>query len=311
MAILTASRKSCVHLVRQSEEGWTSDEIKFIDRDTELASKGVHTLIPIPAFSAYLVGRQRSVDLVDLDSSLTIHTFTTEPMQPRSLKHIAHARAQPTGLLSLTLAYVSAETGDLVVQTHLSDNEDAIIYAHNPDHPQPWVAGRTETRRIPNPGTWEALSNGSIIGVRQRPASPHTTPESSPFRRHARDPDAASSDAWEAWVLSHLDKGAGGGAFETRPLHGVQGGGKNSPPQVSTDHLMIATLGPMARLGTMSVAVGYGDAIKIVSAGHEYFDDVARDQRLGLGGGGVGGGSVRGLAARRRKAGGTRGVRGG
>lgn len=308
MAILTVSRKSCVHLVGQSEEGWTSDEIKFIDRDTELASKGVHTLIPIPAFSAYLVGRQRSVDLVDLDSSATIHTFTTEPMQPRSLKHIAHAKAQPTGLLSLTLAYVSAETGELIVQTHLSDNEDAIIYAHSPDHPQPWTAGRTETRRIPNPGTWEALSNGSIIGVRQRPASPHTTPDSSPFRRSSQDPGTCS-ETWEAWVLSHLDNGTGGD-FETRSLHGMQGG-KNNPPQVSTDHLMIAALGPMVRLGTMSVAVGYGDAIKIVSAGHEYFDDVARDQRLGLGVGGVGGGSVRGLAARRRKAGGARGARGG
>ncbi|KAK1828272.1 sterol regulatory element-binding protein cleavage-activating protein, partial [Podospora conica] len=273
MAILTASRKSCVHLVRQTDDGWTSDEIKFLSRDIELASKGVHTLIPIPAFSAYLVGRPRSIDLVDLDSSVTIHSFATaEPMQPRSLKHIIHSKPAGAGLLGLTLAYVGAETGDLVVQTHLSDDtENAVIYA--PHGGQAWAAGRVETRRVGNPGTWEALGNGSVVGVRQRDCAP--------------DDD---STEWEAWVLSHLDNG--GGDFEARPLHGAQGGGKNTPPQVATatDHLMIAALGPMVRLGTMSVAVGYGNAIKIVSAGHEYFDDVARDQRLGLGGAGMGGG---------------------
>ena len=38
--------------------------------------------------------------------------------------------------------------------------------------------------------------------------------------------------------------------------------------------LMVTTLGPMAKLGTGSVAVGFGNVIKVISAGHEHFDSV-------------------------------------
>jgi hypothetical protein len=36
---------------------------------------------------------------------------------------------------------------------------------------------------------------------------------------------------------------------------------------------MISEAGPMVRLGAMSVAVGFGDVVKVVSVGHEHFDN--------------------------------------
>jgi len=42
--------------------------------------------------------------------------------------------------------------------------------------------------------------------------------------------------------------------------------------QQQQQHLMFSELGPMTRLGTMSVAVGLGNVVKVVSVGHEHFD---------------------------------------
>lgn len=63
---------------------------------------------------------------------------------------------------------------------------------------------------------------------------------------------------------------------------------------------MISELGPMVKLGTMSVAVGFGNEVKIISAGHEYFDKAMPVNGLGLGMAGV---------TSRRKKGAGRGLR--
>ena len=268
----------------------TSREVKFMDRDADVESKGVHYLIPVPAFAMYLVARSHSVDLVDLDSSSILHTFETEPMQPRTLRHIPVSRAQQTGLASLTLAYINSETGDLVAHTYLADDESDIVYSYCPTesrngHHRPWHAPRQITRHVENPGKWEALSSGSIVGVRRK-------------RQPSANGDAVSKHAanginepWEAWVINHLENS---GDFETRtldcpPQEPVLGLGKHC-----LDQLMISQLGPMVKLGVMSVAVGVGNIIKLVSVGHEYFDK-DRD-RLGPVG------DMRNLMVRRRKA---------
>ncbi|KAK1754810.1 sterol-sensing domain of SREBP cleavage-activation-domain-containing protein [Echria macrotheca] len=290
MSILTASRKSCVHLVRRDETGWTSREVKFVGREME--SKGVHALIPIPAFSMYLVARSHSVDLVDLDSSSVIHTFETEPMQPRTLKHIVAARAQPNELAALTLSYINSETRELVIHTYLPEEEGDSIYTYNiagtrRGRPSVWAASREIRRYVSNPGTWEALSNGSIVGVRRQKREPATTASPTSRLRHLgiQQTDVASSlneaDEWEAWVMNHPEAK---GDFETRSLD-------CSPldPALELKHgglgqLMISKLGPMVKLGAMSVAVGFGNVIKLISVGHEHFDghgrlDAAVDMR--------------------------------
>ncbi|KAK4192895.1 putative sterol regulatory element-binding protein [Podospora australis] len=300
-SILTASRKSCIHLVRQQDNEWVSTEVDL----GESESKGVHCVLPLPSLSMYLIGRSKSVDLVDLDTSTIIHTFSTEPMKPRSLKQISLTRSQQSCLTSLTLAYVSMETGELVLQTYLPEDEDNLLCSYTPAEfsstvQRGWGPSKEIKRHIANPGVWEALASGSIIGVREklaptRPRSASSASSSSSssgpigLRRRGVNrtddhPDNATR-CWEAWVINHPEANS---ELETRQLDipdaaGVPDGG----------HLLISEVGPMVKLGAMSVAVGFGNVVKVISAGHEYFDQVSD---------GLGAESLLNLGSRRKKA---------
>jgi hypothetical protein len=291
MSLITASRKSCIHIVNQDDEGWISKEVKLTQHGEERESKGIHSLIPIPPLSLYLVGRGRSVELVDLESTCIIATFRTDTMKPRSLRHVASVRPQQNGLASLTLAYVDAGTEDLVIRTYLPEDETDVIYSYNPvdarnGHRQSWAAEREITRRVHSPGTWEALSNGSIVGVRRRrpPTDGHgKLPAAVPILRHfsnSRQDTTPSSgsddDPWEAWVMSHLETTSD---VEERLLDDFPMESRSRTKAYVPTQLMISELGPMAKLGTMSVAVGFGNMVKVISVGHEHFDK-AQD-RLG------------------------------
>ncbi|EAQ90619.1 hypothetical protein CHGG_02554 [Chaetomium globosum CBS 148.51] len=128
---------------------------------------------------------------------------------------------------------------------------------------------------------WEALPSGSIVGVHKKRTTPLptiNTPSSITSLRSRRTVGRSNSDnpqhtntppethtqsrSWESWVLNLRPDAKSD--FETHPL--------NDDADTSSPHLMISELGPMTRLGTMSVAVGLGDVVKVVSAGHEYFD---------------------------------------
>ncbi|KAL2260456.1 hypothetical protein VTK26DRAFT_5525 [Humicola hyalothermophila] len=324
LSILTASRKNCIHLVRRQESEWVSTEVKLTGKE----ANGIHCLLPVPALSMYLIGRSRSVDLVDIDSSAIIHTFRTEPMEPRTLKHICLPNPQQPGLASLTLCYVNAETSDLVVHTYSPDTgPDHTIVCNQEDTARRWPQTKETINRIPNPGVWEALPSGNIVGVRRKQGTPTQPPLLSPYspstrlrlglrRRSAATapansshaspvtyspPRSSSSQEWEAWVLSYcLDPDTAGSgpessAFETAPLsitaQSADGDGIGSRGR---GQLVIAELGPMVRLGATSIAVGFGNVVKVVSAGRERFDSA---DESGLGGTGM----DRGLGSRRKK----------
>ncbi|KAK4250235.1 sterol-sensing domain of SREBP cleavage-activation-domain-containing protein [Corynascus novoguineensis] len=292
-AILTVSRKSCVHLVRQQDNEWMSTEVKL---QGEPGTGAIHCLLPLPALSKYLIGRTQSVDLVDMESSTVIHTFRTEMMLPRTLKQISLTRVHRTNLASLSLSYTSAETGNLVVHTYLPETKDESRPPLSPLEQRPfdtWTLTKETTRHVPNPGTWEALPSGSIIGIRRKQTAPSTlttipttTPTAIAGLRRRVAPNATTdytgptssatvntqTHGWEAWVLN-LRPGAKPD-FETRPLDEDpdMDQQQQQQQQQQRQHLMFSELGPMTRLGTMSVAVGLGDVVKVVSVGHEHFD---------------------------------------
>ncbi|KAK4238892.1 sterol regulatory element-binding protein cleavage-activating protein [Achaetomium macrosporum] len=322
VSILTASRKNCIHLVRQRGNEWSSTEVKL---EGEKQAKDIHCLLPVPAISMYLIGRSQSVDLVDLDSSIIVHTFRTEMMQPRTLKHICVTRPQKRGLASLILSYTSAETGDLVVHSYLPEAEADTLTSFTPVSPgsstcSQWSRAKETIKHIANPGVWEALPSGSIVGVRRKQKQPPSSPtvasfafgglrrrtaSSSPSSYSTSQTNSSPSREWEAWVLNRPDTKSD---FETRPLDEPEPDVKTSPGlgqyHRHRQNLMISELGPMVRLGTMSVAVGFGDVVKVVSVGHEHFDK-SLEGSLGLGLGlGLGIGpelQVMGVGSRRKK----------
>lgn len=242
--------------------------------------------------------------MVELASGDIVHSFPTEPMRRGSLRHTHVCQNAQTGLSSLTLSYVSSLTGDLVIQTYLPKDDNDTMYSYNPSEPQRRQWGETTQiiRRVPNPGKWETLANGRIVGVRQQAPhklkeqdlpSPIITPvaSSSGLRRRsstmsdrfmgpARNMKKAENDIWEAWTIDHLSSRPNtdtSAPVESVPLNPPSRDNEalsHDGVAISNSHqnLMISELGPLVKLGTSSVAVGFGNVIKIISVGHEHFD---------------------------------------
>lgn len=178
LAILTASRNGCIHRVMPVGDRWLTEEVK----EQAVNKEHAHFLVTMPLFSAYLVVRSRSVDLVDLATSRTLHTFVTPtPIKTRSLRYLCSTRRQSQKsspeLSSFSLIYTSTETGNCVIQSYLPGEEDGSIKFFA-DEKQPgtpatsdrccsWYEARQVVKEVPNPGIWETLPNGCIIGVRQ------------------------------------------------------------------------------------------------------------------------------------------------
>ena len=282
VSILTASRRSCVHHVTRDETGWISKDVKLADR----AESSIHSLIPLLGGDTYLVAHSRTVDLVRLDTSEILHTFQTEPMRPRSLRQTQSYNGSAQTLRSFTIAYVSAETDELVLQTYLPEEGYEAICCCDPKGPgsdtcTPWSRTTETRRRVKNPGAWEALGNGSVLGLRRKQAPPRkdpilANPTGLRWRGASRSDGARASPAqrdacpWEVWVMSQLDSCGDQddeAHYETRPLWTPE------DDVAEGDHLMISELGPMIKLGNGSVAVGFGNVVKVLSAGHEHFDN--------------------------------------
>ncbi|EPE02976.1 sterol regulatory element-binding protein cleavage-activating protein [Ophiostoma piceae UAMH 11346] len=174
-SIITASRNGCIHRVTPvGGDGWISEEIKNQSKNNE---EHATSLVGMPLFSAYLVVRHSSVDLVDLVTSQTLHTFMpVSPIKSRTLRYLYSARRQTQRgspeLSYFSLVYNSSATGNCVLQTYLPKDEDGSIM-FVPDEASTsgtgcsWYEARQAIKEVPNPGVWEALPNGCIIGVRQ------------------------------------------------------------------------------------------------------------------------------------------------
>lgn len=235
----------------------------------------MHSVLALPLLSAYLVGRSQHVDLVDLDTSMLLHTFETESMQPRTLKfaHSARRQAQlgPTGLGFFALAYASADSADCVIQTYVPPREGMMIGFHDPTGPASkshcsWDETREIKSQVDNPGVWEALPNGCIVGVRKKVArrTEQLGPGTEAFPGGLRNRGFKTStaplrppDVWEVWSMCHLGREA---HPETMRLD-----------EFEPHHLLVSQLGPMVKVGSASVAVGFGNVIKVVTVGQEHF----------------------------------------
>lgn len=278
LSLVTLSRNACIHRVSLKNGFWVSSEIKLA---TGNANNQPHYLLAVQGFSAYLVVRVSSVDLVDLHSSKTMHTFLTEPMQPRSMKFIYSGQRVVPGcrgtVSSLTLAYISDLSGDCVLQTYLPDEKyDNICFSNATGPPGrsscTWNETRQVTRRIQDPGSWTLLRNGSVVGVRRVQEAVQESPirsrlptfAQSGLRRRGHVELPPTAQKWETWVYTRLEKE---GIFEIKPCATSE----------DTAGLIISELGPVVKVGHGSVAVGFGNIIKVITVGHEWYDNMEEE----------------------------------
>jgi hypothetical protein len=295
---VASTREGQVYITNQRESGWTSSLITIPNSN----EREFVTVVPLPELPFFLVARQQSVDFVDARLQRAIHSFKTDPIQPKSLKCF-HSRPRlmqcgATGVATLTFAYINAYTQDLVIHKYTPQDTGEAICFNDPARPKTKVCRRwkeaKETRRvIKNPGVWEASSSGVLVGVRQRQRNVGSSKISSAQtqqglrRRHRRGSLASppsshtEQDDWEAWMFSISDKHE---LWKTVPLcSDVEDDG----------HLFATKLGPMVRVGRASVVVGLSNVIKVILIGNERFDAAAENGRLG--------GGMPTVSSRRRK----------
>jgi hypothetical protein len=116
------------------------------------------------------------------------------------------------------------------------------------------------THNLTSPGVWHALSSHTILGIRKRVPSPAPSPLSSPsqlrHRRSARSQHLIDSaqDEWEAYSLSLA------GELKTLDIS------TTSPSGEADQALYVTKPGPAAALDSQSVAIAFGNCIKVLKA---------------------------------------------
>jgi hypothetical protein len=274
--IITASKHGCVHVASRLEEGWVSKGVEVSDL---LDDKRILSVLALPALSAFLAVRDHTVDLIDVDTNRVTHTFSTNSMKQDSLRCFHSTRRRPqcgsVGLASLALAYTSAESGECIMQSYLPQREGDTICFRDPFTPGSktcclWRETIESRYVIENPGQWEALQVGYLVGVRKVEVPQEITNKSRPvaisgLRRRGLDVSrplsikthpAEIEDSWEVWSLSARGEKA------VTPLSGYNERG----------NLLVGSLGPLQKVGNRSIAVGLGNVIKVITVGHEKFD---------------------------------------
>lgn len=318
-AIIAASRNGCIYRVTPAGDEWISEGARQLAN----REKGVHSVVALAQLAAYLVVRTRSVDLVELRTSNVIYTFrTTAPIKARSLRYLYFKRRQSQRgspeLSYFSLVYSSAETGHCVIQTYLPEQDGGSIALLSndgltgiPTSPDSscctWNKTRQVVRDIPNPGKWEALPNGCIVGVRRQdqaalegsagshtatgresagrtdgslrrrglaaltgtaPAAAATTAGMARTWAVAKAP-ASGRDCWEAWSMWSTPDDRGSDSAATSRSYVTQ------PLGVDHGDLLVTEPGPIAHVGAGTVALGIGTSIKIITLGHERFGSAA------------------------------------
>ncbi|KAI1092277.1 sterol-sensing domain of SREBP cleavage-activation-domain-containing protein [Rostrohypoxylon terebratum] len=277
--VIASTREGQVHIATQEDTQWPSSTV---NEDNSI-ERGLVSIQSLPELGFFLVIRLQTVDLVDSQTLRTIYTFNTDPIQPKSIKCF-HSRPRKMrcgsiALWSFTIAYNHAYTRDLMVHTYSPQNEGESLCFCDPTSPTrktccPWQRAKMSKRTIKNPGVWDALPCGIIVGVRKKTsgkarADGHVDCQrlqqlGNLRRRHqfsqVADGQATPDNNWEVWMFSHFGKKE---TWETLPLCS----------KIEDDgHLFVNSLGPMTRIGRASVAIGLSNVIKIIVVGNERFE---------------------------------------
>ncbi|KAF5017392.1 hypothetical protein F66182_10686 [Fusarium sp. NRRL 66182] len=278
VAIITASRRGCVHAATRETLSWNSRnvELEGIEKD------GVHQVVPLASLGLFLIAGSNRVHLVNMEDYNLVHTFLTEQMAQRSLQSAFSSRQSSqtgtSGVAWFILCYTGAESGDCVVQTFVPPVEHDMIYYQSSAIPATrgwcaWESARETRRHIENPGSWSVLSDGSVVGIRQKScralnieANGRRKPDGLRHRSPRKEPGRDLFGRWEIWTAPQSDQSR---TDETRPLF---------QDDEKAGHLIVTELGPMVRVGQRSIAFSFGNVVKLVTVGgHERFESSTVD----------------------------------
>jgi hypothetical protein len=314
--IIALTKNGRLRIAAQEEDEWrvTAAE-KFDSRLSPSSQEGVAKSVAVaPSLNIMAAVRLRVIDLIDVRTKTQIHSFPAILVRGHSLR-VLHSPVRQcktcnaVAVHSLSLAYADFESQSAVLRTYaLSDDHNDLICLG------PRLAGKSYPCRglsnakehmavVEHPGSWEATGTSSLVGVRLKSTgadTPHSTlsttsgfdapkfnvqalemlkkrglsdaqPKSTGFLGLDRTSQTveAESDDWEVWTLS------ANGEFHAESLHSPSV--HEQARSIGEDELLVAAPGPVVRLGQRSVAVGFGNRVKVIMLGNERFEQDVGD----------------------------------
>ncbi|KAL9073310.1 MAG: hypothetical protein Q9157_004787 [Trypethelium eluteriae] len=298
LRLVAVSRSGCIHLACRPGADWTSRVIAPFESGLSPNPKQsrVRNIVSAPALNMLVAQKPCEVSLVILESLTVVHAFQIGQVKPGSLRvlHSPRRRCLNCGGLaihSFSVAYTETETGNCYMHTFTAgEGQNASICLqsspqHDDSHCEGFAHATEALHWVDSAGVWESCAAQAIIGIRKRSQTTQAASEDSKelgykngttnflhtLRSRRRIMENAigarrhDDDDWEAYTLSTS------GDFYTTPLH------PSSAALDEADPLFVSSAGPICKLGARSVAVGFGNGIKIVALGHERFEELASD----------------------------------
>jgi hypothetical protein len=129
------------------------------------------------------------------------------------------------------------------------------------------------THWLDNVEGWEPTNLNLVAGIRRREAAqedqssddhePYPSSQVYSLRRRKQMQEKSSAedeDEWEAWTMH------GDGVVTSYPLGDVNN-------ESDDDSLLVSRAGPVCSVGQRSVAVGFGNTVKVLLVGNERYED--------------------------------------
>jgi hypothetical protein len=256
--------------------------------------------------------RDERAEIFEFNSKALIHAFEIGHIRPHSFRVMHSARRQCTcgasAVHTLSVAYAEQDKEHMILQSFTPDDASIsqICLGKPLDRPKNKCQGlesATETVYcVDSAGVWETTGASTIVGVRRRTQStrassiasddeddaPVSIAPASAVRQRASKPTDAlvtsrsfngsanglshtpatvdDTDPWEAWTISL------NGEFRARPL--LPDDDDDEEVESEAEDLFVVAPGPITRVGKRSVAVGFGNTVKVITLGKEVYNGV-------------------------------------
>ncbi|KAI9766074.1 MAG: hypothetical protein M1840_006781 [Geoglossum simile] len=277
LKVFTATKCGYICSTVRSANGWVKEIFGIAEQSIggDKSFLPISSIVALPALGLLLVAGHRQVKLVNPQSGVVIYQFQTSQIKSGSLRAIHSRRRQcpecitGSSVSSFSILYTESETHCFNMHTYtLNDNQKNVICLHATEDLtesgcQSFNSATMTSHQTQSAGIWEVTAANSAVGVRKsmRSRSRDYCALHTPRRRGARERDATErvddDYEWEAWTMSAH------GEVTISPIS----------TKTADGELFVSKVGPICKVGMCSVAVGFGNSIKLLVAGSERFDN--------------------------------------
>ncbi|PWW76014.1 hypothetical protein C7212DRAFT_194519 [Tuber magnatum] len=286
LRVVTACQRGRIFVTSKSAGEWNSGQLSPFEQPvipSILDPSENCTILPLSSLGMIVTSRSCNVDLVDLLSGDVIRTFQTGQFKPNSLR-VFHANRRTClycgcpAVLSFSIAYSERESGMFIMHTWFSSRgrmRDICLRAERDRRERKcsgFESAVESTHWLENVEAWEPTNLNLVAGIRRREAiqeesssddcEPLSSHQASSLRRRkkmGKKHSTEDDDEWEAWTM-HAD-----GVVTSYPL-------SDSVAEEPDESLLVSRAGPVCRVGQRSVAVGFGNTVKLLAIGNERYE---------------------------------------